>query len=608
MRRVNIVALLGCALAAAPALAKGPEIFPLSQVRKGQKGYGLTVFEGTKAERFEFEVVGVLKKALPKQDLILVRSGDQKIIERGFARGMSGSPLFIEGKVACAFSYGFPFSKGQIGGCTPIEYMLEDSRKPLRGMEKAALASAEEWDKLQPLKRAIAAFDGEIDRGPGDAWLLRAPLPTPPSQPVASYGSEGSLARAGIPLSIAGVSRQGFDTLKRVFEPFGIEPVQGVSGGGDPTRGPQKYEMGAAIGGVLTRGDVSMVGTGTVSYIDGKTISAFGHPFFQMGETYMPATTAEIHAVVPSTNMAFKLSSPLRPLGTLIQDRQASITIDSGRTVDMVPVEIRIKSPNGQEILKSEVLRHRFLTPPLVGMMVVEAARLLAPDVTDTTVTIDSKLYIKGFGPLSFRDYQYSPDGVGGAITGARALRVLTPLVFNPFAPVRIERVEVDVTIEYKADYTDIDGMRVADLELPYGKKTYVDVVLRPYAGKPYTERIPITIPERLAGEQVKVEVVPGDMARPDIAPPESLDDVMDALKKTYPANTLVVTIYTPDEGVTLGGKVIPNLPDSALDTARPATSTRRGEAYKSITRTVVPSKRVVQGRAELTIKVQDKK
>ena len=110
------------------------------------------------------------------------------------------------------------------------------------------------------------------------------------------------------------------------------------------------------------------------------------------------------------------------------------------------------------------------------------------------------------------------------------------------------------------------------------------------------------------AGEQVRLEVVPGDMARPDIAPPESLQDVMVALKKTYPANTLVVTLYTPDEGVTLGGKVIPNLPDSALDTARPATSTRRGEAYKSISRTVVPSKRVVMGRAELTIKVQDKK
>src|SRR5688572_27287554 len=153
MRRLNLVALLGCALAAAPSFAKGPETYPLSQVRKGQKGYGLTVFEGTKAERFEFEVIGVLKNALPKQDLILVRSGDQKIIERGFARGMSGSPLYLDGKVACAFSYGFPFSKGQIGACTPIEYMLEDARKPLRGPEKAALASVEEWNRLQPLKR-----------------------------------------------------------------------------------------------------------------------------------------------------------------------------------------------------------------------------------------------------------------------------------------------------------------------------------------------------------------------------------------------------------------------------------------------------------------------
>ena len=211
--RVKLVASLLLLGWAAPAWAKGPNTYPLSQVRKGQKGYGLTVFEGTKPERFEFEVLGVLKQALPKQDLILVRSNDQKIIERGFARGMSGSPLFIEGKVACAFSYGFPFSKGQIGGCTPIEYMLEDAKKPIRGPEKAALASADEWNRLQPLKRAIAAFDGETERGPGDAWLLGAPLPTPPRQPSASYGSEGSLVRAGIPLSIAGVSPVSYTHL-----------------------------------------------------------------------------------------------------------------------------------------------------------------------------------------------------------------------------------------------------------------------------------------------------------------------------------------------------------------------------------------------------------
>ena len=323
----------------------------------------------------------------------------------------------------------------------------------------------------------------------------------------------------------------------------------------------------------------------------------------------MPAVTAEIHRVIPSYNMAFKMSSPLRTVGSMVQDRQSSIVIDTTRKTGMIPVEIRIKGPTGiEEVFHSEVLRHRFLTPSLVGAMAGNAAQLIAPDVVDSTVTVASTVKLKGYPPLKFLDYSYSPDGPGNAMGAARGLRVLAPLLFNPFAPVNIESVAIDVTIAHTADFTKIEAIRVPDLELPYGKKTYVDVVLRPFGGRPYVERIPITIPETLAGQSVKLEVVPGDAAAPDVAPPESLEDVIEALRQTYPANTLVTTVYSPDEGITLGGKVIPNLPDSAIDTALPASSTRRGNSYKSIARTVVPSKRVVQGRQELVISVKERK
>jgi len=291
-----------------------------------------------------------------------------------------------------------------------------------------------------------------------------------------------------------------------------------------------------------------------------------------------------------------------------VQDRQSAIVVDTTRKVDMIPVVVKVRSPAGEETFETEVLRNRFLTPPLVGMMVGNAAHTLVPDVADCTVTVESRLKIKGYEPIRFTDYSYSNNGPADAIASARALRILVPLLFNPFAPVRIERLDVDVQIAYNTDYVQIDALRVPDLEVPYGQKTSVDVVMRPYGGREYVERIPIHIPERLAGTTVKLEIVPGDLARPDTAPPESLDDVVAILRKMYPANMLVATIYTPDEGVTLGGKVIPNLPDSALDTVRPATSTRRGDAYKSVTRTVVPAKRVVQGRQEIMLKVKDRK
>ncbi|MBI4508837.1 MAG: hypothetical protein HY698_04325 [Deltaproteobacteria bacterium] len=587
----------------ATALAKGPEIFPLSQVKPGQKGYGLTVFQGTTPERFEFEVVGVASKMLPRMDIIIVKSTDPKILEVGFARGMSGSPLFIDGKVACAFSYGFSFSKGNIGGCTPIEYMLADAKRPARGPEHTAIASAEEFREHVPSAELVDQ-GGSLPKTQVPPWLLGPPLPT---RAPASDGKMGGMVRAGIPLMMGGLGPSAFEQARRIFEPFGITPEQGIGGGGGGNRGPTQYEMGGAIGAQLARGDVSMVGTGTVSYIDGNTVLAFGHPFFQMGEVYMPAVTAEVHAVVPAYSMAFKMASPLRLLGSLVQDRQASIVVDSAKKTEMIPVRIRVKAPAVDQVFESEILRHRFLSPPLAALMAQNAIQVLAPDLADVTVTIKSKLQVRGFEPLEFVDYYYSADGPAGAVGSARGLRALGPLLFNPFSPVRIDGLEIDVDIVYKASFMEIESIRVPDYELPYGEKTHVDVVMRRFGGAPSIERVPIYIPERLAGSTVKLEIAPGDSVRPDAAPPSSLSDLVALLRKMYPANLLVATLYTPNEGVTLAGKIIPNLPDSALDTVRPITSSRRGDAYRSITRTVFPVTQVVRGKEELILKIKDK-
>ena len=313
-----------------------------------------------------------------------------------------------------------------------------------------------------------------------------------------------------------------------------------------------------------------------------------------------------MHTIVPSANIGFKWASPLKLLGALVEDRQAAIVVDSSRTIPLIPVDIHVHGPDGDETFHSEVVSNRFLTPPLVGMMVGNAAQSLTPDQTDVVVTTESKLYLKGFPALTFTDYRYAPDGAGSAIASARALRILVPLLFNPFSPVEIEKLDVDVKIAYAADYTDIVAIRVPDVELPYGEPTHVDVILRPYGRGETIVAIPLTIPERLAGSVLKLEVVPGDQARPDVPPPESLADVIAALRLTYPANTLVTTVYMPDEGVTIGDRVLPDLPDSALDTVRPATNTRRAEAYKSIARAVMPCKQVVQGRQEIIVKIKD--
>jgi hypothetical protein len=590
--------------AASTAHAKGPDVYPVSQVKKGQKGYGLTVFQGTTPERFEFEIVGVMKNYLPKMDLVLVKSDDPKITATGFAKGMSGSPLYIDGKVLCAFSYGWSFNKLAMGGCTPVEFMVQEAKTPLRGPDSTALASADEWRRYAPLdgyekgRAALAAADA-----PRDAWILQSPLPPAPPAP----SGDGSVQRAGIPLALSGFGPRAFADAASMFAPFGLEPMQ-AGGSGDASAGPTKYEMGGAIGVQLIRGDFSITGTGTVSYIDGKTVLAFGHPMFQMGEVYMPTCASEIHAVVASAQFPFKLSSPLRTIGALVQDRQSMIQIDAAKQVDMIPVDVTIEGPAGSKQFHTEVARNRFLTPQLVMMSVVNGAQSMYPDVADAIVTVESKLHVRGFEPLTFVDYMYSPDGAAGnAIASARALRVISPILFNPWSNVTLDRVDVKVSVQFKADYANIVEMRAPAAEVPYGQKFELEVTMQPFGGKPYVVKIPVTLPEKLAGQQVRIDVVPGDFARLDVAVPENVEQLVAALRKTYPGNVLVVTVSTADEGTTLGGKVVPRLPDSAIDTARPAASSGRGEAYKSILRVAVPTKRVVQGRAELMVTVAER-
>jgi hypothetical protein len=242
-------------------------------------------------------------------------------------------------------------------------------------------------------------------------------------------------------------------------------------------------------------------------------------------------------------------------------------------------------------------------------MSIVSGAQYLYPDVADAIVTVDSTLHIHGFDALSFTDYVYSPDGAAGnAIASARALRVLAPILFNPWQALTVDRIDVKVSVQYKADYANIEDLRAPALTVPYGKKFDLDVELQPFGGKNYTVKIPVTIPEKLAGQAIRLEVVPGDMARLDVAPPENVEQLMAALRKTYPGTVLVVTVYTADEGATIGGKIVPDLPDSALDTARPAASYAKSDAYKSMVRVVVPTKRVVQGRADLMLQVEEKR
>jgi hypothetical protein len=562
-----------------------PPLMKLADVRPGMVGQALTVFQGTKPEPFKIRVVAVLKQFLPKEDVILIRAEDPRVEHSGIVAGMSGSPVYIDGKLVGAIAYAWSFAKEPLGGVTPIESMLAERARPRRKNPADLYASDDEAD---------------VARGPGLPAIAEG-------RPAGGGG--GQLVRASVPLSVSGFTARSVAELTETLAPSGLVPLQAGGGRALPNRLEAGHvEPGSAIGVELVRGDMSMVGTGTVTYVDGSTVLAFGHPLFGIGESYLPLVDAEIHTFLPSLAQSFKMSSPLHEIGVLVQDRQTCIIGNLDGRTTMMPIDVRVTGPEGKaRTFHAEVARNRRLTPMLASIVVANAVADAEPDVNDVVATVTGKLALHGRGTLELADQLFSTEGISGrALAGARGIRALGELMFNPFEPLVVDRMDVDVRLELKRDVADIVGIALPTETVRAGDTVPVRVTLRPYAGAEYVETVPVKIPRAVAGQAVHIEAASGLMARPDLPPAETLVGYIENLRKYYTADSIVVTVQTPDEGAALHGRLIANLPAAAMDTLRPSNATRRADGYRVAERTVFPSKRLVSGRQELTAAVRD--
>jgi hypothetical protein len=596
-----------------------PDVYPLSKVKRGQTGYGMTTMAGNAPERFQFEVVSVVHNFLPKQDIILVKSDDPKMQVTGFWQGMSGSPLYIDDKVVCAFSYGFRFNKVALGGCTPIDYMKKEGEVFRRGQVQAAkggqkvvipaAASMADWKRLAPTVDVQAALDA---LGPPRAnWLLSAPLPAATAKPDKV---DGEVMTASVPLTVSGFSAPAFGALEKMFGDSNVVPVRAGGATGTPggEAGPTKFVMGGAIAVELIRGDMSAAAVGTVSYVDGANVLAFGHPMFQSGETYAPVSTATVHTVVPSSMSAFVMATAMNEIGSLVQDRQAAIAADTSLRTPTIPIDISITTTSGKHSDKgtfhTEILDNKFLTPAIAGAALMNAVNYYLPDRTDVTARVESTVRIKGHEPLSFVDYMYANDGAMSVMGGVRGLRAIVPLMLNPYGPVQIDRVDINVDLRFEANYGDIKEIKVPTGDLVPGKVNTVQVLMSQWDGKDVTEDVQVDVPTSLAGSIVQLEVAAGDSAKLDAAPPVDLDSLLTALHKLLPGNVWAATIYPADEGVALDGKLVRDLPASALDKLHPQSHTQRAQQYKPIARTITNAKRVVNGTSSMLVRVRNVK
>ncbi|MCB9595247.1 MAG: hypothetical protein H6719_21190 [Sandaracinaceae bacterium] len=585
-------------------------VIPVSEITPGMRGYGLTVFQGTEPERFDVEVIDVLHNFRPDQDLILIRTPHPLLDRAHVVAGMSGSPIYLDGRLAGAYAYGWPFSSDAVAGVTPAAPMLTEMRRPVRPDPFAGtgpLAARRPARAAGPHLAGLPAYRGDT---PVDATTA---LAAHTARLGAVRAPDGATLRpAATPLLLGGFDDAVVRMLDAQLEPLGLMTLQ-AGGAGErtpPPNAPTRYVDGGAVGVQVVRGDIASTAVGTVTHVEGARAVAFGHPMIGAGQTSLPTALVRVLHILVSENRSFKISEPVRPLGTLVHDRQSGVVVDSGTRAVTVPVRLRIRGVEGAPRTEwnFEVASHRVLTPVIMNAAILNALTATASDSADVMYTASSRVWVEGRSePVTIADEGYSRLGAANplALSGLRLFQVMEAIYGNGFEVARADHVEVDLDVRFARETVSILDASVPADEVDPGSTVPVRVVLRRFGQDEEVRVVPVRIPESLAGESVRIDLQPGPSATIEHVQARSLDELFTSIGERYPTTSMVVTVATPSRGLRFPGHVVRHLPRSALDSLQLTNDADRARPFITYDRHEVGLGNVVSGgaRIELTVR-----
>jgi hypothetical protein len=557
-RNIRILLLAVLSVCAATA-AFADNTMPLSQIRKGMRGYGVTVFEGTKLEKFDVEVVGVLNNIGPSQNLILIKVDGPVIQRAGVIAGMSGSPIFIDGKVIGALAYSWQFAKEPIAGVTPIDEMLKIAEAG-QNSAGALVAAAPRMTGGEMLK---ALIDGKAS----EAFEKMVGGLAGASQASAFSGAKP----IAVPLSMSSFAPDTVERFGKYLDAMGFVAVpSGATSTSTTTAKPaaKQFAPGDAIGAVLLRGDFNVAATGTVTYVDGDRVYAFGHPFLDMGEVKFPMSKAEIVGVLPSLATSFKFSNGGEIVGAFKQDRSSGIMGTVGDAADMIPVDVTVDGSGPRRDYHVEIVRHSQLSPLIMAMAADSVVANAQRAAGERTVIMESEIRLKGFDqPIVLRE-GWAGAQARQAIPAYLAV-VVGYMMSNEFRPADIDSVKIHLRHD--------DNLKIAKLveaslvtpdkgQINPGDTVRVRTLLRPYRGEPFTETFDVKIPDDqppgsayiLVGSGSVLNQVDFTLIPPD---PRTLEQVIGVLQRLRPSTDLTLGMYSSSDGAVTAGVYLPNLP-----------------------------------------------
>jgi len=526
---------------------------PVDQIHAGMRGFALTVFQGVKPESMDVEVLGVLHNVNgPKGDIILIRLHGTKVEYTGVVAGMSGSPVYIDGKLAGALAFRIgEFSKEPIAGVTPIADMLE-----INAFDKSP---AEETSATRP---GVTNLAGKT-AAPGDAASLSTS-----AQDYANY-----LKPIETPLVFNGFSEETVRLFAPQFAAAGIVPVMGV-GSVSEEKQPEPLEAGSAVSAILVRGDLDIAATCTVTYIDPQRLLACGHPLLQFGSVDLPMSKAQVLATLPSPLNAFKIVNTTEPAGSFVQDRHTGILGVLNKQPEMIPVTLNIHGGAGTKQFHYEVLNNPRLSPVAIMATVFNALHGLNEYGEEITYRLSGSVNVKGFPQVALKN-MFTPGENGQPAAMAVALSLgerFGRIYDNPYKAPAVESVKLDFDLVRERRWARLESARTDVTEARPGDQIIVETVLAPYRGERSVRQIPVKIPTSASKGILRILVSDGETLdrvsrmNPVFSRKLDLASTIALLNKEHANNRVYVSLLEADPEARVADKVMPTLPISIMN------------------------------------------
>jgi hypothetical protein len=595
------------------SLPAAPPYFPIDQVKPGMIATGRTVWQGDTIEEFQVHIIGVLRNVIgPRRDLILAKLEGGPLAQTGVIAGMSGSPVYIDGKLVGAVSYSLgAFSKEPIAGITPIAEMIDaatlETPRPPMGT-RARLEIPVTRDSVAAAMRASMSWARPFADRPGDVQIFGDGV----SGQVATM-----LRPISTPLNLGGFSPEVAEMLGASFRDYGFMPIAGAAAGQAATQtaslaSDAPLRPGSAVGINIVSGDFNMGATGTVTEVVGNKVYAFGHPFFNLGPIAFPMTKAYIHTLLPSMTSSMKISTLGDVIGTVQQDRATTIAGLTGGGPSTIPVKISLESERGfKKQFEFRVVNDQLFTPLFTYASILSTLTSYERETGAATFNIKGTMNVKSHGEIKIED-MFSGNTASVSTAGS----IMAPLTFlldNDFEPIQIEAVDLTIQSTEQPRTATIERVWLDGVRARAGRTVPLKVLMRTYRGEEVVHTVPLAIPANATGS---LSVMVSDGARlaqwerrevRQPTEPRSVPQLMRALNTIRKNNRLYVRLLASDSGAVVRGEPLSSLPPSVLGVLEADRSAGDFVPLRSATlgEWNLPTEHAVVGARVLTINVE---